>query len=98
MPVDNPLGNDETLAVIDKRERRMREGAERGVSRVPWGLRRVRLASGLWPRGIKTQLNFKMICATPRCFPSVPRQRRFRRRRSASICLIEILRSRLRRQ
>jgi len=65
MPADNPPRNDETLAVIDERERRMREGAERDVSRIPWGPRRVRLASGLWPHGIKTQLNFKMICATP---------------------------------
>ena len=69
MPVDNPPGNDETLAVIDERERRMREGAERDVSRIPWGPRRVRLASGLWSHGIETQLNFKMICATPRSSP-----------------------------
>jgi len=63
---DNPSGDDEASVVVEDEREKAPAGGCSGVSRVPWGPRRVRLASGLWPRGIETQLNFKMICATPR--------------------------------
>lgn len=64
IPVDNPPGDDETPTVVDEQER-----VQRRISGVPRGPRRVRLASGLRPRGIETQLNFKMICAHPALSP-----------------------------
>lgn len=61
---DNPSGDDENAPASRRRAGEVcAVGGCNGVFRVPRGPRRLRLASGLWPRGIETQLNFKMICA-----------------------------------